>query len=556
MSSELPSLGIECRPSLDMAEDTVESDDERAIELSTLAAIYPELILDPENAFNASIAIPVEPIEPLAILFPAGREPGITVPQDVHLLSHLPPLQLRISLPSGYPTEEPPVFHIETSPPWLPEQKLQELREAGYSMWEETGRDQVVYAYMDHLREAAENAFGLMSEKEHFEVPQDLKFALLAFNSKAERAKFEAETFECIVCIEPKKGVDCHRLLLCGHVFCVGCLQDCYNLCITEGDVGSVKCMASKCDEHSSKHDRTLDPSELLQIPLSHNQVQRYIKLKRKKKYEADPTTIYCPRSWCQGPARTNHSSKSVESTNPNEPPPPRKILNLEDRSTIPDIADRLAVCIDCSFAFCMICKASWHGEYYYCIPRLSKELNAEEKASEEYMKLHSTPCPTCLAPCQKSMGCNHMRCSKCEGHFCYLCSAWLDPANPYQHFNTAKTPCYMRLWELEAGDGADVGINFGGGINGAGGFEGIDEQVDFDENDDDEEDSDDEDLTDDEDELHELALRRAPALVAPRVAEPVRAGNGQAGNVRGNGRARGAQNRGRNRGGPLLDQV
>ncbi|KAG7008090.1 hypothetical protein G7Y79_00007g022150 [Physcia stellaris] len=540
MSSEPPPPRIECRPSLEMADDTVESDDERAIELSTLAAIYPELVLDPDNAFKASILIPVEPIEPLAVLFPAGPEPEMTVQQDTHLLSYLPPLQLSITLPSGYPTEEPPVFHIEASPPWLPEGKLQVLREAGHIMWEEMGRDQVVYAYMDHLREAAEDAFGLMSEKEHLEVPQDLKFALLDFNSKAERAKFEAGTFECIVCIEMKKGIDCHRLLSCGHVFCVECLQDCFNLCITEGDVGSVKCMASKCDENSSKHDRTLDPSELLQIPLSHDQVQRYIKLKRKKKYEADPTTIYCPRSWCQGPARTNDSSKSVESTNPNEPPPPRKILDLEDRSTIPDIADRLAVCIDCSFAFCMICKASWHGEYYSCVPRLSKELNAEEKASEEYMKLHSTPCPTCLARCQKSMGCNHMRCSKCEAHFCYLCSAWLDPANPYLHFNTAKTPCYSRLWELEAGDGADVGINFGGGVDDAGGFAGIDDhdddQFDLNEIDDDEEDSDDEGVTDDEDELREVARRRAPA---PRVAVPVRARNGQAGN----GRARGARN-------------
>lgn len=34
---------------------------------------------------------------------------------------------------------------------------------------------------------------------------------------------------------------------------------------------------------------------------------------------------------------------------------------------------------------------------------------------------------------------------------------AWLDPANPYQHFNRqpdgSVTSCYMRLWELEEGD-------------------------------------------------------------------------------------------------------
>jgi E3 ubiquitin-protein ligase RNF14 len=46
------------------------------------------------------------------------------------------------------------------------------------------------------------------------------------------------------------------------------------------------------------------------------------------------------------------------------------------------------------------------------------------------------------------------MICFKCKTHFCYLCSAWLDENNPYQHFNERYKGCYMRLWELEAGDG------------------------------------------------------------------------------------------------------
>lgn len=41
--------------------------------------------------------------------------------------------------------------------------------------------------------------------------------------------------------------------------------------------------------------------------------------------------------------------------------------------------------------------------------------------------------------------------------------SAWLDPQNPYKHFNDKKVGCYQRLWELEEGDEG----------NGAGRFEG-----------------------------------------------------------------------------------
>ena len=44
--------------------------------------------------------------------------------------------------------------------------------------------------------------------------------------------------------------------------------------------------------------------------------------------------------------------------------------------------------------------------------------------------------------------------CFTCNTHFCYLCSSWLSEDNPYAHFNTEGGECYMKLWELEEGDG------------------------------------------------------------------------------------------------------
>ena len=473
------------------SDDNTGGDDERAIEISSVAAIYPELAIDSLNPYSASIDIPVEPIEPLAIRFPTAVNQGIRLPtpppsdgvshtttdvagQDVQKLAHLPPLTLSISLPEGYPRQTPPCFRLTTEPGWLPEWRLQELKDSGRTIWEDMGRDQVVFAYIDHLREVADNGLGLGNKDgEHLEVSNDLKLALLDFDLKAKRAKFEAGTYECGICLEPKKGLKCHRFLLCGHVFCVECLQDFFNSCITEGDVASVKCVAPKCEDGLAQtkrrdEDRTLDPSELLQIPLSQEQVQRYITLKRKKKYESDPTTVWCPRKWCQGPARTTASEAAADDTSysgieeylPDRQSDTGKTYN-KPWNLRP--ADRLAICEDCNFAFCQVCKASWHGEFKYCSSRNPGELSAEEKASQEYIQLHSTPCPTCTAPCQKSLGCNHMICFKCKSHFCYLCSSWLEQANPYRHFNNPKNGCYMRLWELEGGDGGDVGIGFGG---------------------------------------------------------------------------------------------
>lgn len=189
--------------------------------------------------------------------------------------------------------------------------------------------------------------------------------------------------------------------------------------------------------------------------------VQRYVKLKRKKMLEADPTTEWCPRQWCQGPARWDKpkNNKPSDSGSEDEEPGPQtmdsKAVEQEQREKHIPIGERLAICEDCSFAFCRVCKKGWHGVTgRSCYPRPKAELTAEEKASEEYLLAHSTQCPTCSARCQKTMGCNHMICFKCQTHFCYLCSAWLMPENPYIHFNSRDQSCYMRLWELEGGDG------------------------------------------------------------------------------------------------------
>jgi E3 ubiquitin-protein ligase RNF14 len=253
----------------------------------------------------------------------------------------------------------------------------------------------------------------------------------------------------------------------CGHVFCVQCLQDFYNNAIKEGDLASVRCLAPNCAKKraealaSTKKNRRpktqLSPSELLQIPLEHDTVSRYVKLKHKAELESDKNTIYCPRKWCQGAARSKKHRKpdgfedaeSADDESDTELSGPGKFMAGRDL---------LAVCEDCSFAFCSRCYQGWHGEFITCTPKTNTgELTEEDKKSLEYLKAHSTPCPTCAAPCQKTHGCNHMICFKCCSHFCYLCSAWLSPSNPYQHYNEEKTWCYMRLWELEEGDGDDV---------------------------------------------------------------------------------------------------
>lgn len=490
----------------------MEEEDERSVELSSIAAIFPELIVDPANSFAATLDVPVTPEKPLKIYFqssaqtvpvssvnnqngiPSAKEDGADAAVhrplvaalniDTHQLSHLPPLKLHIELPNGYPQRSPPNVTIRSEPVWLPQQILDRLRDQCTDLWKECGQDQVVYTFIDHVQQEAEKAFGLADGTQNkFQLSSDLKLVLLDYDLKRKQEQFENETFECGICLDPKKGRICHRLMLCGHVFCVACLQDFYNNCISEGDVDSVKCLDPGCGKELNanvtpskrrKTDHTLNPSELLQIPIEQELVQRYVHLKRKKRIEADKNTVYCPRQWCQGAARSKKYPKlsdplqdaADESEYESEHEQDAKSVKKKkkDPNEIPMI-ERLSICEDCNYAFCSVCKKGWHGERANCNPRRQAELNAEEQASLEYMKKFSTPCPTCSAPAQKAYGCNHMICFKCKTHFCYLCSAYLMPDNPYKHFNDPKGTCYMRLWELEGGDGAADGVEVGGGM-------------------------------------------------------------------------------------------
>lgn len=474
-----------------MTDLAAEIEDDRSVELSSIVAIFPEIQIDPASPFKATLDLPVTLPSPTRFCFeqpldhglPAALTPptsvdgtkaelGPPVARDVHVLLHLPPLSLDIQLPQGYPAEKPPVVRLNTHPPWLPEHTLERLTNDCERLWEECGRDMVVFTYIDHLQQLAESAFGIQDTPDgELCLSQGLKIALLEFNNKTEREKFEKETFECGVCLEPKKGANCYRLQRCSHVFCIPCLQDFYNTCIAEGDVDSVKCLAPDCDTaHATeptqgdntprrKKRRTLTPSELLQIPLSTDTVKRYVFLRRKKQIEADKTTVYCPRQWCQGAARSKRHPKPVD-------PMADDDASDDDESNAdangnaapkPPVEERLAICEDCNYAFCGICRKGWHGEIVRCVPpRRQEELTEEEKATEKYLSLYTTPCPECSVPCQKRMGCNHMRCFQCNTHFCYLCSSWLDPSNPYLHFNHGDSACYNRLWELEGGDGTE----------------------------------------------------------------------------------------------------
>lgn len=196
-------------------------EDERQEELDCIAAIYPEILVDPDNPFCVSMYLPVHPTTPVKVLFPAfsdgllptpplSVDSGNEVPPaaerpaenvESQNLSYLPPLLLRIILPEDYPAKVAPKFELSTTPAWLSRAHLEELEAKGTELWEEFGRSSVVYGYIDFLQQEAESAFGFAKEGGTLEVAQDLKISLLDHDIKATQAAFEKETFDCGVCL-------------------------------------------------------------------------------------------------------------------------------------------------------------------------------------------------------------------------------------------------------------------------------------------------------------------------------------------------------------------
>lgn len=197
-----------------------ESDEPRDVELSSLSAIFPEIqTLRDDDPYTIVLEVPVRPSKSVVVVFPAPTEepPPVLPPQrdghvaeaangaagniESHKLAHLPSIRLQISLGPDYPANDPPHISVSTSPPWLPADVVKKLEDDGRQLWEDMGRDIVVFTYIDHVQRSAEDVFGFLDEEDGLEVDPQHKIAILDYDIKAKRAAFEKETFDCGVCL-------------------------------------------------------------------------------------------------------------------------------------------------------------------------------------------------------------------------------------------------------------------------------------------------------------------------------------------------------------------
>lgn len=193
----------------------MDTEDQRDVEISTLSAIYPEIQgVGDDDPYTFVLEVPVNPSKAVTVFFPAAAEgqalsttaPQIAGPEpngniDSHELAHLPALRLQIALPPKYPAEEPPAVSLSTSPSWLPSDTAKKVENDCARLWEDLGRDLVVFSYVDHVQQLSDDVFGLVSDSGALEIHPEHKIAVLDYDIEAKRRAFDKETFECGVCL-------------------------------------------------------------------------------------------------------------------------------------------------------------------------------------------------------------------------------------------------------------------------------------------------------------------------------------------------------------------
>ena len=432
-----------------------------------------------------------------------------------HKVLFLPPHRVSSD---GYPTNETPLVSLEAG--WLRSRMKKEVEAEVAKVWKDNGNANAeMWPYLMHL-------FQLMESKLRLKllvVEEEALEEIIRYNSEAPRQYFERMSHECGVYLTIKPGTEFHRMERCSHIFCVSCLKQGYHQMIKEGDIDNFKCMGVNCGTKNldasarpAHRVRLVSPRELLKIPIDREMVERFVQVKREKRLEADPSTIWCPLQECKGAAKGNSHPRPIKTmcnselagySHASSDVCTRSLLPLEELEAS-DSEDGLVRDFDkrnLTYKFCKKCQEPYHEIEDRCfeqkrkreaeekcreleklrrvekdqsqaaIDRRRAETNVkmlqyyaekrrrqEEQASLDYIATQTSPCPNCATPVSKIDACNHITCRTCRTHFCYLCSSRLDPRNLYKHFSIPGTPCHNKSWVLCTG-GDESSVQFHG---------------------------------------------------------------------------------------------
>lgn len=417
----------------------------------------------------------------------AGSSSSVTRDQ---MVKHLPPIQLRLTLPNDYPSKRAPEVYCHAI--WLSADQLRHLEGSVASMWlpdEPLGYQAIDWLQHQALRVACLenrtlilpdnvilNSGSLLSPSDRMSMrlagataasssndagpsnrsscmaaprPQfDLFTHLTRYDASLTLSDFRSSLQTCGICYDSRPG-STFVVLPCSanggplHAYCRACLtQHCTSL-ISSGAVEHLKCPEPSC--------RASIPPFVLAEVLNEDEYDKYETLALKKALASMPDLSYCPRC---------------------------------DAATIAGKDDDCCQCPQCLFVFCGKCLGAYHPSER-CLSALEQmemkaliderrqnnKLTEEEKRrkradlvaqmqSMAIIQITTKPCPCCGAAIEKSEGCNKMSCSSCNSLFCWRCLTVIPKDVGYAHFGGEKCQLFEQReivqWERLNGAARD----------------------------------------------------------------------------------------------------
>eukprot|EP00808_Paulinella_micropora_P016839 g79735.t1 len=200
------------------------------------------------------------------------------------------------------------------------------------------------------------------------------------------------EKRKCPACYESFE-LEQHLLLQCGHSLCSTCWHGTVSAKLSEGPSG----IFSRCPGlDTAGKPCTLVLSEAVMTRfLSETEIKTYRNMLDRHFVEACSQTFYCPGISCDTVFSLSHSA-------------PAEVQ-----------------CSACGNKSCTACHQQAHAPCPCDLVKVwHKEMEVEdgEAASLALIESLAKPCPRCTSKIMKEPGCNHIRCSVCNFHFCWQC--------------------------------------------------------------------------------------------------------------------------------------
>ncbi|CAD5224848.1 unnamed protein product [Bursaphelenchus xylophilus] len=203
--------------------------------------------------------------------------------------------------------------------------------------------------------------------------------------SKSQPVEIEAKSSEneCGVCCEQNESLS---TLICGHPFCDECWIAYMRTQVDDGNSIRIECMQQHCQLYCT------EDFVAKIIPNTPDVRDKYERNCFREFIQSNPYLRFCPGVNCQ-------MISYCKSDKPHR-----------------------CICTKCETSYCIKCGQDYHAPATCDILKKWQVKCADDSETANYISAHTKDCPNCHACIEKNGGCNHMQCTKCKHHFCWMC--------------------------------------------------------------------------------------------------------------------------------------